>query len=394
MAEGRAHRLQGAPQAVLAEGLAARRGALEDAVGDEDEELARGDRRGRGLGRRVEPVEPQDRAIAALELAQSALGVPDRGRRVPAAQPGQRRGGPVPAGQDGAHEDVGDLQRTHRVVDARRRVGQVTAAAARRAVGAQRDRADGRGLRSLADGVGHAEPAAVAHRAVVDPVAADVVGRQDRAGQVGALQAGDARRHEVLLELGGGAARAVPARSGQHVGEALGQLEGGGAAGHQRLEVAGRRRGEDQHAERATAQGQRHHRGTVGQARRGRLGVVGGDLRADQLPALKLLGQPAVAGHAAQRAPVEVTDVEGGRRPRDRLRLGHEALGEPGQRGLFEQPQRVDGHGACLAPRRGRRARVPVTRARLQRGLAVGAHRALNVPGGRAGKRRHGRCGA
>jgi hypothetical protein len=45
-------------------------------------------------------------------------------------------------------------------VDARRRIGQGAAAAARRAVGAQRDRADGGGLRALPDGIGHAEPAA------------------------------------------------------------------------------------------------------------------------------------------------------------------------------------------------------------------------------------------
>ena len=55
--------------------------------------------------------------------------------------------------------------------------------------GAQRDRADGRGLRALADGVGHAEPTAVGDRAVVDRVAAHVVGRQDRAGLLGTVQA-------------------------------------------------------------------------------------------------------------------------------------------------------------------------------------------------------------
>ena len=63
---GVVQRLQGAAQPALAERLAARRGALEDAVGDQDDELVGRDRRGRGLGRRVEPVEPEDRAVAAF----------------------------------------------------------------------------------------------------------------------------------------------------------------------------------------------------------------------------------------------------------------------------------------------------------------------------------------
>ena len=245
--------------------------------------------------RRVEAVEPEDRAVAALERAQPALGVPDAAAADArsAATTATRTGRPTLARTALMKmSGTSSAQSASWMVDAA--VGQVAAAAARRAVGAQRDRADGRGLRALADGVGHAEPAAVGHRAVVDPVAADVVGRQDRAGHLGALQARDPRRHEVLLELGGRAARAVPARAGQHVGVALGQLEGRRAARRQRLEVARRRRGEDEHAQRAPAQRQRHHRGSVRQRRApARRPAAGRDLGPDQLRASRAVsGSP------------------------------------------------------------------------------------------------------
>ena len=150
-----------------------------------------------------------------VQRAQPALGVPEQRRGMPAAQPRQRRRRRVPGRQHGAHEDLRDLQGADRLVDVDGRGGQVAAAAPRRAIGAQRDRPDGRGLRALADRVGHAEPAAVGHRAMIDPVAADVIGREDRAGHLGALQMPDPRRQQVLLQLGGRAALAMASRVGQ-----------------------------------------------------------------------------------------------------------------------------------------------------------------------------------
>ncbi len=76
-----------------------------------------------------------------------------------------------------------------------------------------------------------------------------------------------------------------------------------------------------------------------------RRGLAGRDLGTDQLRALEPLGQRAVAGHTAQRAPVEVADVEGGGRAGGRLRLGHEPLGDPRHCGLFEQGEGIGCHG-------------------------------------------------
>ena len=73
-------------QAGLAEGVAAGGGALEHAVGDEDDELVGGDRRPPRLARRMQAVEPEDRTVAAVQRAQPAVGVPDQ-QRMPAAQP-------------------------------------------------------------------------------------------------------------------------------------------------------------------------------------------------------------------------------------------------------------------------------------------------------------------
>ena len=235
-------------------------------------------------------------------------------------------------------------------MDGGRRLGQVAAAAARRPVGAQGDRADGRGLRTLADGVGHAQPAPVGRCAVIDPVAADVIGGQDRARHLGTHEARDPRRHEVLLELGGGAARAVAPRPGQHVRVALGQLEGRRPAPRQRLDVAGRRRREDEHAQRTAAQRQRHHRGSVRQPTHHRGGLRRRDLGPDQLRRLQHVRQSAVAGHPAQRAPVEVGDVERGGHAGRRASLGHEPLGHSRELPLFQQVERIRRHGAPNRP--------------------------------------------
>ena len=303
-----------------------------------------------------------------LQRAQPALGVPDHRRRVPAAQPRQRRRGGVPRCEQGAHEDLADLECADRLVDVGGRVGQVAAAAARRAIGAQRDRPDGRGLRSLAHRVGHAEPAAVHHRAVVDPVAADVVGGEDRAGHLGPFEMRDPRRQQVLLELGGRAALAVPAGAGQHVGVALGELEGRRAARREGGEVSRRRPGEDEHAERAPAQRQRQHRGRRGSrapARRpARLGS----------PGRRAARSRAVSGSASSPAtrcserPSRSATYSAAGAPAAACASDDQPLGDLRDQRALEQLERIARHGgryprACAAPRprprggSGRRAR-------------------------------------
>ena len=71
------------------------------------------------------------------------------------------------------------------------------------AEGAERDRAEAGGGRAPALGVGDADPRAVRVLGVVEPVAADVIARQDVAGDQRAADAQDARREQVLLDLGG-----------------------------------------------------------------------------------------------------------------------------------------------------------------------------------------------
>ena len=102
---------------------------------------------------------------------------------------------------------------------------------------------------------------------------------------------------------------------------ALGQLERDRAARGQSSEIARRRRREDECAERAPAQHQGHHGGGGGDRARQLVGVKRRDLGADELRGLERAGQGGVAGHAPQRAPVEIGDVQGGGRSGDRLRL-------------------------------------------------------------------------
>ena len=113
------------------------------------------------------------------------------------------RGGAVPArdgrrGRDVLTSDLGQYG-----VHGRHRFGGVGRALPSGAERAEGDRAEARGGRSSALRVGDADPRAVRVLGVVEPIAADVIAREDVAGDQRSADPEDPRGEQVLLDLGG-----------------------------------------------------------------------------------------------------------------------------------------------------------------------------------------------
>ena len=209
-------------------------------------------------------------------------------------------------------------------MDRHRGGGEVVARPARGAVGGEADRADRRGLGALADGVGDAQPGAAGHRAHVEPVAADVVGGDHRAGQLGALDGHDPRGHQLLLELGRGRRRLAAPGAREDVGVALGELQRGRRVWREAPQVADRGLVEDHRRDRAPAQAQRHDVQAAVDQRRPGLGQLG----TRELAGVELARERRLAADAPQGASLEIDDVQCALDPGDLTRLADESPGE------------------------------------------------------------------
>ena len=107
-------------------------------------------------------------------------------------------------------------------------VFEIVAAAAGGAQGAEGGGAEAGCCGAVAGGVGDREPGAVAVLDEVEPVTADFVGREEAAGELGAGDAGDPRREQVLLDLGRRGGGFAPPRGFDDVGVVVREFERGG----------------------------------------------------------------------------------------------------------------------------------------------------------------------
>jgi len=106
---------------------------------------------------------------------------------------------------------------------------------------------------ALADGVADREPGPLTVLRLVEPVAADVVCRQHRAGELGTLDAGYPRRQQQVLELAGGGRRPSPTGTRDHIRVADRELERRRGVDRELLQRCRRGALHDQHRDRAMA---------------------------------------------------------------------------------------------------------------------------------------------
>jgi hypothetical protein len=293
--------------------------------------------------------------------------------------PRQAAGRRTPPGDEGGDVEVGVAEAPDGVVHRLQRLLQGVVAAAGGAQGSEGRGAEACGGRAAARALGDRKPGAVAVVDEVEPVAADLVGRQQPAGQLGALDPDDPRREEVLLDLGGGGRLLAPPGRLDEVRVVVGELECGGAL----LGDVVERRRRFPHAEQqpgdAPAQPERLA-DAAGEPLaelllEGRQ-ALGNDLRSERRRIGKELGKLLRAGEPQEVRAVDVDDVQRDGDPAGAARLGDELVGHEVRRYLVEDVRDLQGEGAFApqpsgrperhrghAARRGRRRRPLVKRA-------------------------------
>ena len=191
----------------------------------------------------------------------------------------------------------------------------------------------------VAGGVGDRQPCAVAVLDEVEPVAADLVGGQQRPGELRAGDARDARREQVVLDLGGGRRGLAPPRGLDDVGVVVGELERRGALLGDVLQRDDRRADAEQQPDDAPAQPQRHG-DAARQATLERLverrQPLGHDLGPQRRRRVERLGEVLGARQADELRAIDVDDVQGDGDARGAARLGHELIGDEVGRHLVE----------------------------------------------------------
>ena len=181
---------------------------------------------------------------------------------------------------------------------------------------AEGDRAQAGGRDASALGVADAEPGGFGVLGVVEPVSADVVGREHIAGDQRAAEPQDARRQQLLLDLGGGARGLEAADGVDVVGVLVGERDRrGGFGGEIAQGVVGGGTDRDQYAARAPAQEQwRDDRGRQQLVDEGpeRGDTFARNLGTDGQWDRKLRRERGRAGEALHRRAFEVDEIDGG----------------------------------------------------------------------------------
>ena len=231
--------------------------------------------------------------------------------------------------------------------------------AARRAPRADGAQA-GRG-RARAGRVRDGQPGPVAVLDEVEPVAAHLVGGQQRAGDLRPGDARHARRQQVVLDLGGGRGGLAPARGLDDVGVVVGQLERRGPLLGDVLQRRHRRPHAEQQADHAAAQPQRRGdaaRQAAPEPLVERRQPLGHDLGSQRRRCLQRLGEVLRARQADELRAVDVDDVQGDGDAGGAPRLGHQLVGDQVRRHLVEdvgdlEGERLGASQAARAPDRG-----------------------------------------
>src|SRR5581483_11757846 len=160
---------------------------------------------------------------------------------MPAVHPGHRRGDSSPARADRGDVEVVVVEPPNRLVYGGERILEILAAAPRRSEGAQGGGAQTCRRRAGPGGIGYGQPSAVPILDEVEPVAPDLVARQEPTRELCAGDPGDPRREKVLLDLGGRGGGLAPSRRLDVVGVVVGELERRGTLPGDVREVAQRR---------------------------------------------------------------------------------------------------------------------------------------------------------
>ena len=227
--------------------------------------------------------------------------------------------GPQHRGQVQLH-----VERHDRLVGQPRGFLQPSAGTAGGAQRTDRQRGKRRGRVALAGRVGDDQPQAVRVAGVVKEVAADVIAGQHAPGDVGPVNAGQPRRQQVLLNLGGGLGVLAPTDGMQRVGVAGRQLQRQGGLARKCLEINRRPVASEQKAHHAIAH---HHR-----PKRARSNAIDhqppqlrqslrNDLRSDADRRTDPLGKPLhIAGQAQGERPIHIQHIRRDRTARLRRR--------------------------------------------------------------------------
>jgi hypothetical protein len=193
---------------------------------------------GRGRQRALALQDAQRVVRIGCELAHDAVTGQQR-VQMAAVGPGEFGRRRSPDADDRGHESAGleVVDCAMHLTRARLRVAPVATSRAERA-DAHRGRRGG--ADALAHRVAQREPDAVGVFGVIEPIAADVVGRQHAGRQPPARDAGDPRREQLELHLGGGARLRCPATSLEDVREAARQLKARRHRASERLQFRSR----------------------------------------------------------------------------------------------------------------------------------------------------------
>ena len=220
--------VEGLSDPVDAERSAALEPSLNDAVGDENQPLARVELPGCGVKGRWCVANAERRMFGSFKFIYITVGIDHVGRWMAAAHPGQGPRWSPPARQPGRNAEVLVLQAADRLVDRLEPLLQILAAAPRGAKGAERCRAESGGCGPGAGCVGDRQPGAISVLDEVKPVTAYLIAREEHAGELRTCDPGDARRKEVLLDFGRRRGWLAPARGFDVVRVVVRQLQGSG----------------------------------------------------------------------------------------------------------------------------------------------------------------------
>ena len=264
----------------------------------------------------------------------------------------------MPAADDDRHIELAiAIDLLDRLIHRPNRLFEAPAAASCGAQRPQSHRAERRGGKSGAAGLGEREPGTVGVLDVVEPVPGHLVGGQQTSGKLGARHLRRPRGEQVELDLGRRARRPASPDDLENVGVEAGELERRGALTGDRGEALAWLVDGDEHADGPTPQpervgvavGQRSLEPVVELGQR-----VGGDLGPDGERALERVWEFLAARHAAQVRPVDVDDVQSDRHARDPLRLSDQLIPDQVRRHLVEDMGRVDDERSGVAELAGR----------------------------------------